>query len=189
MILLPAKLSTLGKHVVLPLALSVLAGGASASLVTITANGTFSSNAPTTGLSAAGDSYALTFEVTSPTTAQGNSTAPVFDALYKLNGVQVGTVTAVEFYPNSLNGLFDVTIAGAGSTTLLDFYGPQIYGNGGVLLTGNYTGVVDENISHDPAGIGSAKLTVSTVPEPATLAVVGTALAALAFVRRKQQRG
>ena len=188
MIHLPAKLLTLGKHVLLPVALSVLAGSASASLVTITANGTFSSNAPTTGLSKANEAYALTFEVTSPTTAQGNSTASVFDAVYKLNGVQVGTVSAVEFYPTSLDGLFDVTITGAGSTTLLDFYGPQIYGTGGVLLTGNYTGVVDEGNAHEAAGIGSAKLTVSTVPEPATLAVVGTALAALAFVRRKQQR-
>jgi hypothetical protein len=176
-------------RLVLPVALAALAGSASASLVTITANGTYSDTAPTTGLSKADEAYTLSFEVVSPTTAMGTGTESVINGLFTLNGVKVGNVTAVEFYPTSEDGLFDVTITGAGSTTLLDFYGPQIYGAGGVLLTGNYTGVVDEGDLHAPAGIGSAKLTVSTVPEPSTLAGVGIALVALALARRKQQRG
>ncbi|MCK9686587.1 PEP-CTERM sorting domain-containing protein [Scleromatobacter humisilvae] len=180
---------TMLTRLVLPVALSVLAGSASASLVMITANGTYSSSAPTTGLSKANEAYALSFEVQSPTTAQGAGIQSVIDALFTLNGVKVGNVTGVTFYPTSEDGLFDVTITGAGSTTLLDFYGPQIYGTGGVLLTGNYTGVVDEGQAHLPAGIGGAKLTVSTVAEPGTLAGVGIALVALAAARRKQKRG
>ena len=176
-------------RLVLPAALAALAGSASASLVTITASGTYSATAPTTDLTQANEGYTLSLDVQSPTTGLDGTYTSVIDGTYMLNGVKVGTVAGVTFWPSSDDGLFDVSITGAGPTNLLDFYGPQIYGAGGVLLTGNYTGFVDEEVVHIPAGIGGAKITVSTVPEPSTLAGVGIALVALAVARRKQQRG
>jgi hypothetical protein len=180
---------------VVPLFLTALVGSARADLINISGSGTWAADATTTGLSAPDESWTLSFEVDSPIpvtnldTADGQSVS-IFDAVYTLNGSQVGTATDVRFFGSGFGGLFTIDFSGVGSPSDLDFYGPQVVdGTTGQVIAGSYSGVSDVGVTHDPAGEGTASFTISPVPEPNSLIDCVTAVGLLGIAWRLKRRG
>jgi hypothetical protein len=180
-----------------PFLLAAVVGNTWAGPVTITGSGTWSSTATTAGLSAPNESWTLSFEVSSPipltnVNTTGGQSVAVLDAVYKLNGVVVGTINDARFFSSGFSGLFSLDFSGVGSPNDLDFYGPQVFDStSGAILTNTYSGVSDVGVTHDPAGEGTASFTIAptaTVPEPSTLINCVTALGFLGFVRWNRRR-
>ena len=155
---------------------------ANADLELISGSGTWASDATTTGLSVASESWTLSFEVNSPihltnvNTTDGQ-TVSVLNAVYTLYGSPVGTVEDVRFFSSGFGGKFSVDFSGVGTPSDLDFYGPQVFdGTTGQLINGPYSAVSDVGVTHQPAGEGSANFTIGpaavAAPEPNTMVAV-----------------
>ena len=177
-----------------PIVLTAMAGTARADLISISGSGTWAADATTTGLSAPDESWTLTFDVDSPIPVTNldvgdGQSVPIIDAVYTLDGSQVGTATDVRFFASGFGGLFTVDFSGVGSPFDLDFYGPQVVdGTTGQLIAGTYSGVSDVGVTHDPAGEGAASFTISPVPEPTSLVDCVTAVGLLGFVWQLRRR-
>jgi hypothetical protein len=154
----------------LVVAVSLLAHGvANAADVLITGSGTFGDSAPTTDLSAPGDTWSFSFDVSSPVTPV--TAVSVINASYSLNGTLVTSETIVDaiFYPTSSFGLFDLNFSGEDTVSL---YGAQAYDSSGNLISGTYAATIDVNASiGPPSGTGSGTVLIGggSVPEPSSI--------------------
>jgi hypothetical protein len=165
--------------------LTTLGSNAWANLIEISGSGTWATTATTTGLSVPGESWTLSFEVNSPIpvtnldTGLGQSVS-VINAVYKLNGSQVGTVADARLFSSGLGGMFSLDFNGVVGLFDLDFYGPQVVnGTTGQLISGAYSAVSDVGVTHSFGGEGAANFTIGPAPASVPGPVVGAGLPGL----------
>ena len=198
----------------LALALLLATPDAKSGEAQFSASGTWGPNAPVSNWSAPGGTWSFSFVLPNPTAVFDGGmndlvTTSILNFSYSLNGSAVNIPAAdVIFFPLADAGGFDIDFIAGGSDTTngiacsaampcsFDVFGDQFYTDGLPLITlqpGAATAVdFDYTASiiagqFDPTGTGSVSgLSVTSVPEPATLSMlaIGT-LGALARRRRK----
>ncbi len=174
--------------------LALASASASASLLHISGSGTWAGSVATTDITAPGLSWTLSFDVDNPIPTASIDTSPValYNAVYTLDGNQVGSADSAIFYTAANDGMFSVYISGINWNHELAFYGDQVVNEAtGELLAGQYSGQADVDLSNPGIGHGAANITISaasSVPEPASLALFGLGLVGLGWVRRKENK-
>jgi MYXO-CTERM domain-containing protein len=161
--------------------------GAGAGTIQITGSGTWNADAPTTDYSAPNASWSFSFDVPDPLDA--NPTSMVTNASYLLNGAPIAhTITSVQFYTPSLQGLFNLNFGYVGFVSL---FGPQVIDPSTLgLFPGMYPAMIDVNIQNRITGTGTGMVDVgisSPVPEPSS--IISGGLGLLAAVGLALRRG
>jgi len=148
--------------------------------------GTFPPNAPTTPFSSPDEVYSLTF--TLPTTPSSLAFVDTVDGIFGIDTtVTVNSVT----FPNSQIAFFVAAQAGGLDVCLSEGCSPDpptLYDRWVVLGDQLFSGTVSNPVFNSGAANidQSQSFIEAPVPEPATLALTGIALAALAFRRQKR---
>lgn len=164
--------------------------------VQISGSGTWGPDAPSTALSAPGETWSFSFNATTPVDVQnGAATEPVSNPSYSLNGTPVvsETMSSVTFFDSSLAGLFDLEFPVSGSISdEVSLYGAQIFDASGNLIPGSYPAAIDfDGKAGPPSGSGSGTVIVGAsalVPEPSSViggGIAVLAVAGLGLVRRR----
>lgn len=158
--------------------LSLASLPAAATELDISGSGTWANPVETSPYAAAGAGWSFNFLVNSNF---GTNPASVADASYQLNGVTSSTaITGATFYDAPDGGLFDLNFADGHTVTLI---GPDIGSTGTISNLGAVAAQI--GLDGGPAE-GSGSVTISAVPLPATLPLLGSAVAGLvAFARRR----
>lgn len=157
---------------------------ARADVVVVSGSGTWGAAAPTTAESAAGASFSFSFDISNPFTGTASAaslaTTDATNFGYDLNGSPVAvSLSKVVFYTPSMSGLFDLELSDG---NLLDAYGPDIGSTGRLTLA-----TTSANFAiNDPASgpVGSGSVSVSPIPEPISVTLLGAGLFGLLAVRR-----
>jgi hypothetical protein len=166
----------------------LLSSAAHAGEVLVTGSGTWGPNTITTPVSAPGDTWSISFDVSSPVPTDAVTSASFSNASYLLNGVAPSeTISGVVFYPTAQSGLFDLQFSGG---DVVEFYGAQVYDAAGNLLLGTYPSANDVNTSTGVLGTGTGSGTVNlsaAVPEPSSLILALAAVSGLGLVRLRRR--
>jgi hypothetical protein len=169
--------------------------------------------APIVLLAFASGTFADTINYTATSSIMGQSftftfsepgTVASLDTFTTAN-LTVGSVTLtglpvqVTFFPAELDGLLNIIVNLGGKTETVEFFGDQIYSGTGPfsLLTGTFPlsailgfgDVLDANgnLLANLDGGSIVATSATAVPEPATLALLGSGLFGLAALRRKKR--
>ena len=186
-----------------PIFLSILctlliSAQASDANVLVSGNGSWDSTAPTTSYSVPSANWVFSFGL--PGTLTSNPAQGAYFSYY-VNGVLVGQLLdGVTFNSSGGGGLFSLSVPSdplnSGSTPLaLTFTGGQAYtpGSGGSLIPTPGTYGASLNMPNPanpdlPPASGSGTISITNVPEPASLPLFMLGVAALgcaAFLKRK----
>jgi hypothetical protein len=144
-----------------------------ASTLLVTTGGTFASGTPASSWSAAGDTWTVSFDVSSMPSVSSSSLIVSYisftNFVYALNRspVDVGPV-GIAFFNSSFGGLFDLYFFGTetGSVTGFSFTGPQAYTgseSAPTIVPGTY---VEETATTEPIRIGPNDVYLSGVTFP-----------------------
>ncbi len=180
----------------------LMAAQASNADVLVSGSGSWNPNTPTSSYSASSATWSFSFGLTS-TLASNQAQGTNFS--YYLNGVLVGQLlNGVTFNNSASGGLFSLSVpsnpTNSGSTPLaLTFTGGQAYtpGSGGSLIPtpGTYSSgasisVPNPLVSDLPpaSGSGSGTISITNVPEPASLPLFMLGAAALGFAAFARRR-
>lgn len=166
--------------------------------VLVSGNGSWNPNTPNTSYSASGGSWSFSFGL--PSTLASNPALGT-NFSYYLNGVLVGQLlNGVAFNNSAGGGLFSLSVPSdptnsASSPLALNFTGGQAYtpGSGGSLIPtpGTYGASLSMPNPVNPdllPASGSGIISITNVPEPASLPLFMLGVAALgcaAFLKRK----
>jgi hypothetical protein len=176
------------------LGLGMLAAGclavspARAGVFVVSGSGTWGAGTETTQVSAVGDTFSFSFDISSPftgtTTGIGIRTYAATNFSFELNGSAVAVgLTDVAFYTPTDDGGFDLVLSDG---VTLSAFG-QAFGYTGTLTPTD----ISENFAANapdsfPNGSGTGTVSVTpAVPEPISLALLGTGLLGLLSVRRQ----
>lgn len=158
---------------------------AQAATVNVGGTGVFDIDAPTTAESAPGQTFTFSFITQDP--IPGNPNSALINPTFTLAGNGIApTITSVQFYDSSDNGLFDLTFS---DHNVLSLYGDQI-DMGGYLQSGYYRASIGL-AGGTSIGVGgvSVSVNVSPVPLPASAPLFGGAVLALAAGSAALKRG
>jgi hypothetical protein len=163
----------------------LLQGAASADVVLITGSGTWAANAPTTVVSAPGDTWSFSFDATTPISPVDQTTT-FSNFSYTLNGSSVAeTLTAVQFFPTAELGLFSLFFADG---NFLGLYGDQSYDTNNNLISGIYPAAIDVNNTGFPDGVGAGVITIGAVPEPSSVVSLAIGIALIGGFASRRRR-
>jgi len=199
------RIAMLGLFVVLLLAVQ----SAFANSVNYFLTNTFVPGTPTTPLTAPGSTFSFSFSLPLPISLSANdpltcpdptscftTIVPISYSSGSFSGAVPGT--AVIFYAASLSGGLDISFTLNGNAYLWEFFGggpPNVLFTGPTsnptLLTGsfNYGGTsfgFNGSAGQFVTGPGTISATTTTVPEPGSLTLLGTAAVAIAGTMRRK---
>jgi hypothetical protein len=151
-----------------------------------------------TSYSVSNEAFSFSFDLPSPIANQTindsgfllYATTQATNFVYNLNGSPIALILSqVAFWTTSEGGFFDLDFADGGSINLTG--GPDVLGVLGSPLT-LQAGIfsvptigVDGGFDETPGHNGAGALTITSAPEPASFALLGTALIGLRAVRRR----
>lgn len=173
----------------------LFAAGASASPISISGSGTFSSTTLSRPFSGPSETWAFSFIVDS-NPAVSNVTSGTFDVAfssfsYDLGGSPVAiTPAAIQFLIAAGEGMFEICFPAACGPTSggFSFAGPQMYSgstSAPTILTGDFTSTTFD-MFYGTLLYTQPNVTVQAVagvPEPMTLPLMGAGLLSLGFLR------
>lgn len=153
------------------------APAANASPFVFTGSGTWDQGTPTTAYSEAGATWQFSFAL--PDTLASNPTTQATGFSYSLNGAAVATSLpgGVLFYSVANGGGFDLypTIDNTSGINVISLLFPSDVGSNLSLVPGVFQASIALN-DGVAAGSGSGTVTISAVPEPSSIILLGTAL-------------
>jgi PEP-CTERM motif len=188
------------------LSLILVAIPASADLLQVEISGKFDGSAPVSDISAPNVTSAITFDIDSEPTVDPFSDSfetPVSNVVYDLNGdgpvSGVNIYGDVTFYDSSKGGgaAFTVNSHAGGAGYSIDVQGDQLYSGstsnpefvaGPFNTSGDAYVYFDSGVSAEVRTNSIAITDLSPVPEPHTNLLLGTVLAATAFLLRRRRR-
>ncbi|HVO78607.1 MAG TPA: PEP-CTERM sorting domain-containing protein [Candidatus Bathyarchaeia archaeon] len=197
----------------LGISLLLAAGTANAGEVMFSGSGTWGPNAPVSDWSAPSGSWSLSFTLPNPVSVYDGGmndlvATSILGFSYSFNGNGVNILPAdIIFFLLADAGGFEVDFTAGGSDSTLGFacstatpcsfdvFGGQFYTGGlpSITLVPSYASAVDFDYmasilagQFDPSGTGSvSNMTVSAVPEPATLSMLAISALGMLGWRRK----
>ncbi len=144
---------------------------------------------PATTYSAPGDTFAFSFNISSPT--ESNPSGLITNFGYDLNGVNVasaGDAPVITFYDAAHGELFDLFFQTSGDDVSFDRAqigrdagGTDASGDPISITEGNFTFTSTVNFGKTPTGSGTM-----IVPEPASLTLISAGLSALQLRSRNK---
>lgn len=136
-------------------------------------------NAPDAASNTAGGSYFL----------RRSTADPLIPSTFTVAGANAGDVISVDFVGSDGRDA-DVTVAGVTTNVPQYVLGTSVWTNVGTgtgSLTGSFDlGLVQGDDPNFEANLGAIRVTITPVPEPAGLALLGLGAAAFLFLRRKR---
>jgi hypothetical protein len=167
-------------------------------LVSFTGSWGIVSQSQVTSYSVSNEAFSFSFDLPSPIANQTindsgfllYATTQATNFVYNLNGSPIALILSqVAFWTTSEGGFFDLDFADGGSINFTG--GPGVLGvldSPLTLQTGTFsipTIGINGGIVETPGFGGAGTLTITSAPEPASFALLGTALIGLRAVRRR----
>jgi hypothetical protein len=171
---------------------------ANATSFNFSGSGTWDPGTPTTAYSEAGATWQFSFAL--PGFLSSNPTTQVTDFTYSLNGTTIATSLpgGVLFFPVVDGGGFDLypTINNMSDPSVISLLFPNDVGSNLNIVSGTFLTSIELNDGITAAdglspGSGSGTVTITSVPEPASIILLGTALllgAGVTYLRRMLPR-